>query len=153
MDESQLRTKGEFTFEAIFDKIGTNTIIIEASAPGYETSVVKHEVYYVPVAAIYTRKAWDMNAQYFDYLNNSEKCIENTQIYLCKGEIVQILSEKPQMAIMKLDSSQERTVLLRNYTNDRWAVGMVGRVFADAYGVYDGTPWLNGRYSYLETPK
>ncbi|MCR4886631.1 MAG: zinc ribbon domain-containing protein [Clostridiales bacterium] len=153
LDLTQLRTKGEFSFEAIFDKIGPNTIIIEASAPGYETSVVKHEVYYVPVAAIYTRKAWDMNAQYFDYLNNSEKRIENTQIYLCKGEIVQILSEKPQMAVMKLDSSQERTVLLRNYTNDRWAVGMVGRVFADAYGVYDGTPWLNGRYSYLETPK
>lgn len=153
LDTTQLATKGEFSFEAIFDKIGTNTIIIEASAPGYETSTVKHEVYYVPVAAIYTRKAWDMNAQYIDYLNNSEKRIAATQIYLCKGEIVQILSERPQMAVMKLDSAQERTVLIRNYSNDNWAVGMTGRIFADAYGVYDGTPWLNGRYSYLETPK
>ena len=152
LDTTRLKTKGEFSFEAIFDKIGYNTIIIEASAEGYETSVVKHEVYYVPVAAIYTRKAWDMNAQYYDYLNNSEKRIENTQIYLCKGEIIQILSEKPELAIMKLDSAQERTVLLRNYSNDKWEVGMVGRVFADAYGVYDGTPWLNCRYSYLETP-
>ncbi len=153
LDESQLRTKGEFTFEAIFDKIGTNTIIIEASAPGYETSVVKHDVYYMPVAAIYTRKAWDMNAQYFDYLNNAEKRINSTQIYVCKGEIVRILSEKPQLAIMKLDSSQERTVCLENYTNDKWAVGMTGRVFADASGTYAGTPRLNGRYSYLEMPK
>jgi len=153
LDKTQLATKGEFSFEAIFDKIGTNTIIIEASAPGHETSVVKHDVYYVPVAAIYTRKAWDMNAQYIDYLNNSETRIANTQIYLCKGEITQILSERPQMAVMKLESSQERTVLIRNYTNDNWAVGMTGRIFADAYGVYDGTPWLNGRYSYLETPK
>lgn len=153
LDTTQLATNGTFSFEAIFDKIGYNTIVIEASAPGYETSVVKHEVYYVPVAAIYTRKAWDMDAQYLDYLNNSEKRIASTQIYLCKGEITQILSEKPQMAVLKLDSAQERTVLIRNYSNDNWAVGMTGRIFADAYGVYDGTPWLNGRYSYLEAAK
>ena len=25
--------------------------------------------YYVPIAAVYTRKAWDMDAQYGDFLN------------------------------------------------------------------------------------
>lgn len=151
LDTTQMAVNGTFSFQAVFDKIGYNTIIIEASAPGYETSVVEHQVYYVPVAAIYTRKAWDMNTQYTDYLNNSERRIDNTQIYVCRGEIVEILSDRPQMAIMKLDSDYDRTVLIRNYSNDNWRVGMKGRVYADAYGLYNGSPWLNGRYSYLSS--
>ena len=148
LDTTQLALNGSFSFEAVFDKIGDNTIIIEASAPGYKTSVVKHNVYYVPIAAIYTRKAWDMNTQYTDYLNNSERRIANTQIYVCSGVITEIRSTKPQMAIMKLNSTQDRTVLLRNYSNDTWTVGTEYRIFADAYGIYDGAPWLNGRYTY-----
>ena len=148
LDTTQLALNGSFSFQAVFDKIGDNTIIIEASAPGYQTSVVKHNVYYVPIASIYTRKAWDMNTQYSDFLNHSETRIANTQIYICSGTITQILSEKPQMAIMQLNSDYDRTVLLRNYSNDTWSVGTEYRVFADAYGLYDGAPWLNGRYTY-----
>lgn len=149
LDLTRLRVDGTFSFRAVFDRIGYNTIVIEASAPGYETSRVEHEVYYMPVADIYTRKAWDMNTQYTDYLNRSETRINNTQIYQCIGEIIQILSDNPQMAIMKLDSDYERTVLLRNYTYDIWMVGKRYKIFGDAYGVYNGAPWLNGRYSYI----
>ncbi|MBE5786064.1 MAG: zinc ribbon domain-containing protein [Clostridiales bacterium] len=149
LDLTKLAVDGSFSFEPIFDHIGDNTIIIEASAPGYETSVVEHTVYYCPVADIYSRKAWDMNDMYTDYLNFTDRRVANTQIYLCKGTITQILSNNPPMALVKLDSDYDRTVLIRNYTNDTWSVGQRYRIFADAYSVYNGAPWLNGRYSYL----
>lgn len=148
LDTTKVASTGEFSFEAVFDHFGDNIIEIHASSPGYETSVVKHKVYYVPVAAIYTRKAWDMETQYTDYLNNSEKRIGNTQIYLCEGTITQVLSERPAMAILSLKKNPQHTVLLTNYSNDTWEVGESYRIFADAYGLYNGAPWLSGRYTY-----
>lgn len=151
LDLSELSVNGKFSFEAVFDKIGTNQIIIEASAPGYKTSKVIHEVYYVPIADIYTRKAWSMKDQYTDYLNNSEKRIENTQIYQCDGTITQIIASNPQMAILELSGVTARTVLLTNNTYDTWKVGAVYKIFGDAYGIYNGAPWLNARYSYIQS--
>ncbi len=153
MDTTELGTRGVFSFEAVFNKIGTNTIIIRASAPGYEPSIVEHEVYYVPIADIYTRKAWSMKDQYTDYLNNSERRIANTQIYQCDGTFVQIISSNPQMAIMEMNDGSGRTLLLTNNTYDTWQIGSLYRVFGDAYGLYDGAPWLNARYSYIQRPK
>ena len=151
LDLTQLALNGKFSFEAVFDHIGDNTILIEASAPGYETSVVEHHVYYCPVSAIYTRKAWDMDTNYTDFLNHSETRIGNTQIYVCKGEITQILAEKPQLAIMTLQSAtQGRTVLVENQSTDTWKVGDHGRIYADAYGVYNGMPRLICRYTYWD---
>ena len=148
LDLTQLATDGSFSFEAVFDHFGDNIIEIHASAPGYETSIVRHKVYYVPVAAIYTRKAWDMNTQYTDFLNNSEKRIANTQIYLVEGAVTQILSEKPAMAIFSLKKDPSRSVLITNYSNDTWVLGKQYRIFGDAYGLYNGSPWLSGRYTY-----
>ncbi len=148
LDTTKVAATGEFSFEAVFDHFGDNIIEIEATAPGFEPSVVRHKVYYVPVAAIYTRKAWDMEKQYTDYLNNSERRIANTQIYVCEGTITQMLSERPAMAILSLKKNPDHTVLVTNYSNDTWAVGTEYRIFADAYGLYDGAPWLSGRYTY-----
>ena len=148
LDLTRQKLDGSFSFKAVFNRIGTNSIIIEASREGYKTSTVQLDIYYVPIAAIYTRKAWDINKEYTDYLNHSETRVANTQIYVCKGVITEIVSERPQIAVMKLNSDYERTVLLRNYSNDTWEVGKEYRIFADAYGVYNGAPWLNGRYTY-----
>lgn len=153
LDTTKVAANGEFSFEAVFDHFGDNVIEIEASYPGLETSVVRHNVYYVPVAAIYTRKAWDMETQYTDFLNNSEKRIANTQIYLCEGTITQLLSERPAMAILSLKKNPDHTVLLTNYSNDTWEVGQSYRIFADAYGLYMGAPWLSGRYTYKVVEK
>ena len=153
MDTTELETRGIFTFEAVFNKIGTNTIKIIASAPGCEPSVVEHEVYYVPIADVYTRKAWSMKDQYTDYLNNSERRILNSQIYQCDGAITQIISTNPQMAVMELSDGSGRTLLFTNNTYDTWMAGSVYRIFGDAYGLYDGAPWLNARYSYIQKPK
>lgn len=153
LDTTELSTRGVFSFEAVFNKIGTNTIIIKASAPGYVSSIVEHDVYYVPIADVYTRKAWSMKDQYTDYLNNADKRIANTQIYQCDGAITQIISNNPQMAMMELNDGSGRTLLFTNNTYDTWQVGSLYRIFGDAYGLYDGAPWLNARYSYIQKPK
>lgn len=151
LDLSNINKDGTFSFEPVFKKIGTNTITIVASDPAHpETppSVVKHDVYYVPIAAVYTRKAWDLCRDYTDFLNNSQTRIANSQIYLCEGTITSILSTKPQLAIMTLDDNPSRTVLLENLSNDTYVLGQRYRVFGDAYGMYDGMPRLVGRYTY-----
>lgn len=151
LDLSRLHVDGTFSFEPVFRKIGTNTITIIASDPNDPSippSVVKHDVYYVPIAAVYTPKAWDMCRDYTDFLNNSATRIANSQIYVCKGTITEILSEKPQLAIMTLDDNPSRTVLLENLSNDEYEVGKRYRVYGDAYGLYDGMPRLIGRYTY-----
>ena len=153
LDTSELGTKGVFSFEAVFDKIGYNTITIVASAPGYEPSIVEHEVYYIPIADVYTRKAWSMKDQYTDYLNNSDRRIANTQIYQIDAVCKEILSSNPQMAVFELTDGSGRTVALTNYTYDNWVPGSTYRLFGDAYGVYNGAPWLNGRYSYIQKEK
>ena len=153
LDTTELGTKGVFSFEAVFEKIGYNTITIVASAPGYESSTVEHEVYYIPIADIYTRKAWSMKDQYTDYLNNSERRIANTQIYQIDASCKEILSTNPQMAVFELTDGSGRIVTLTNYTYDNWLEGSTYRLFGDAYGVYNGAPWLNGRYSYIQKEK
>ena len=153
LDTTQLASEGTFSFEAVFDKIGYNTIRIKASAAGYEPSTVEHEVYYIPIADVYTRKAWSMKDQYTDYLNNSDRRIANTQIYQVDAVCAEILSPNPQMAVFKLTDGSERIVTMTNYTYDNWQVGSTYRLFGDAYGVYNGGPWLNGRYSYIQKEK
>ena len=153
LDTTKLSLNGTFSFQAVFDKIGNNTIKIIASAPGYNPSVVEHQVYYVPIADIYTRKAWSMKDQYTDYLNNSNARIANTQIYQCDGTITSILATNPQIAILELNDNSSRTIALTNNTYDTWQVGSVYRIFGDAYGIYNGAPWLNARYSYIQSKK
>ncbi|MBQ6255277.1 MAG: hypothetical protein IJJ60_01695, partial [Clostridia bacterium] len=128
-------------------------IKIIASDGIHTPTTVEHDVYYVPVADVYTRKAWSMKDQYTDYLNNAEKRIMNTQIYQCDGTIVEIISKNPQMAVMELSGTAGRKLLLTNNTYDTWEKDSVYRIFGDAYGLYDGAPWLNARYSYIQRPK
>jgi len=150
MNTSSLNATGDFSFEAIFEKIGTNVITIVAEKDGLRSELNK-EVYYVPYSSTYTPKAWAMDSYgYIDFLNNVELRVRRTQIYLCEGEIVQIVSHKPQLAIMDTDPSpeSERLVMLENMSSDTWEVGKRYRVFADAYGVYNSMPRLVGRYTY-----
>ena len=152
LDLSRINIDGSFSFEAVFTKIGTNTITIIASDPAHPEiapSVVNHNVYYVPVSAIYTRKAWDIYTMYTDYLNFTQTRVDNTQIYVCKGTIVEILSTKPQLAVMALDKDPTKKVLLENLSNDEYKLNQRLRVYGDAYGVYNGMPRLVGRYTYL----
>ena len=150
LDLSHINTTGEFSFKAKFTKIGNNTITIVAERNGLSTTLNKN-VYYVPYSSTYTPKAWPMDASgYIDFLNNVDTRVARTQIYLCRGTIVEILSSKPQLALMDVSDSEgnQLLVLLENMSRDTWVVGEKYRVYADAYGVYDGKPRLVARYTY-----
>jgi len=149
LDTSDLAAHGNFSFKAKFSRIGTNTITIVAEKDGQSTTLNK-DVYYVPYSSTYTPKAWPMDAtNYIEFLNNTSTRVARTQIYECIGTIVEILSSKPQLALMDTGTEgSERLVLLENMSTDTWEVGVRYRIYADAYGIYDGKPRLVARYTY-----
>ena len=149
---SELDSTGKFTFNAIFNKIGDNTISITASYPGKKPSTVDHTVYYLPPASEYTVKAWPLSAAgYSELLSNLSVRAANSQVYVVKGVVQYVVSEKPQMVvIMTSDDGKSQPVLVENYTKIKWQVGEYYRIYADAYSSYNNMPWLNARYTYLK---
>lgn len=149
---TDLDTTGKFSFNAVFDHVGYNTITITASYPGKKTSKVEYTIYYVPSPDDYTIKAWPLNAdaEYSELLNNIDARAAKTQVYLGVGTIAYFVSEtKPQLAVMYCsDDGTTRPVLLENQTKTTWKVGEYYKIYCDAYGVYNGMPWLIARYTY-----
>ena len=150
MDISQLNTSGKFTFNAVFDNIGDNHIIITASYPGKKPSVVDHTVYYVPSVDDYTKKAWGLDARnYGDLIDRINVLTEKNQVYVVKGIIVSQISEKPQMVIINSsDDGKSQPVVVENKTKKKWVVGEYYRIYADADLTYNGMPHLLARFSY-----
>ena len=110
--------------------------------------MIKHTVYYMPNWDIYTRRAWDLDSQYNDLINNIN--IRKGTIYLCTGTIQSIISTTPQMAIMNIGTeSFEKLVMLENSSKTTWTVGTKYKVYGDAYGMYDTMPRITVRYTYL----
>lgn len=148
---TDLDTTGEFTFIALFEKIGYNTISITASFPGKKTSQVDYTIYYLPNPDVYTPKAWPLNnaSDYAELVGNINYRAARSQVYLAVGSISEIISEKPQMAVVYTSADgKNQPVLLENQTKVTWKVGDHYRFYADVYGIYDGMPWLVARYCY-----
>ena len=150
LDLSTLAINGQFSFKAVFETIGTNTITITASYQGKEPSIVNYDVYYLPPAAEYTKKAWPLDSwNYSELLSSISTRVATSQIYVCIGRITSIISTSPQLAIMETgDETSSREVLLENRSTDTWKVGERYRVYADVFGLYSGIPRLVGRYTY-----
>lgn len=149
LDISKVDSTGEFSFIALFDHIGTNRITLSAAVDGKKTSVVNYDVYYVPNADVYTRKAWPMReAEYVELLGNIQVRVANTQVYMIEGEVAEIVSEKPQIVKIYTGGKDERPVCIQNFTKRNWKVGSRYSFYADAAGTYNNWPLLNGRYSY-----
>ena len=125
---------------------------ITASYPGKKMSKVDYTIYYVPSPDDYTTVAWPLNddRDYNELLNNIEVRAARTQVYLGVGTIAYFVSEeKPQLAVMYCsDDGTTRPVLLENQTKTTWKVGEYYNIYCDAYGVYNGMPWLIARYTY-----
>ncbi len=139
---------GDFSFTPLFSKLGNNDVVIRASYEGKADSVISHTVYYMPNADIYTRRAWDLDAQYTDLINYIN--IRKGTIYMGIGTIERIISTAPQMAIMNIGSeSFEKLVMIENSSKTTWVVGEKYRIYGDAYGLYDTMPRLTVRYTYL----
>ena len=150
LDITYLDTTGKFSFNAIFDKIGDNTISISSSYPGKKTSVVEHTVYYLPPADEYTVKAWPLTAAgYSELLSNIAVRAERAQVYVVTGVVQYSLSDKPQRVVINTsEDGKSQPVVVQNYTKTHWEVGTYYRIYADAYSTYNSMPWLNGRYTY-----
>ncbi len=141
---------GEFSFKAVMGPVGYNTIRIRASYPGKEDSVLEHQVYFVPFADEYTTKAWTFTRKdYQELLNNITLRTKEARIYKCVGVIKEILSEKPQLAILDCGTDgQEQLVLLQNETKITWEVGKQYDIYADVNGLYSKIPRMIARYTY-----
>ena len=152
LDITYLDSTGKFSFNAVFDKIGTNLISISSSYPGMKTSVVNHEVYYLPPASEYTKKAWPLSAEgYSELLSNIQVRAQNYQVYVVKGIVQYTQSDKPQrVVIYTSEDGKSQPVLLENKTKIKWEVGKYYRIYADAYSTYNSMPWLIARYTYTK---
>ncbi len=152
LDITSLDSTGKFTFNAVFDHIGNNTISITASYPGRKPSVVEHTVYYVPPANEYTVKAWPLSAEgYSELLSNLAYRASYGQVYVVTGVVQYSVSEKPQMVVINTsEDGKSQPVLVQNYSRTTWEVGQYYRLYADAYSTYNSMPWLNARYTYTK---
>lgn len=150
---TKLDSTGEFTFVALFDKIGNNTVSIQATYPGKKTSRVDYVIYYLPNQDVYTRKAWSLTraADYAELVGNITFRAEKAQIYVAMGQVDSFVSESPQMAVMYCsEDGLSQPVLLQNETKTVWEKGKHYRIYADVYGSYNGMPWLVARYTYVD---
>ncbi|MGI6691230.1 MAG: hypothetical protein ACOX63_10405 [Christensenellales bacterium] len=151
-DMSLLNSTGAFKFKAVFNKIGVNTVTIQADYPGKESTVVNYDVYYLPSPDQYTPKAWALNEAwgYPDLLANLSTRIANTQIYVFTGPVTEIVSNKPQLVMFDANDGQGKVlpVMVENQTKTTWELGKRYRIYGDAYGMYNGIPRLIARYTY-----
>ncbi|MBQ8162306.1 MAG: hypothetical protein IJ083_16385, partial [Clostridia bacterium] len=151
LNVTSLNTTGAFTFYALFDHIGYNTVTIRSSYGTLKDSVINYTVYYLPPAIVYTPKAWPLDAaNYAELVSNIQVRAARTQVYVVIGTLAYFVSEKPQMAVFYTsDDGKSQPVLVENYTKTNWEVGQFYRIYADAYSTYNSMPWLCGRYTYL----
>lgn len=149
---TELDSTGEFSFIAVFDQIGDNTVTITASYPGKKTSVVNYVIYYLPPVDTYTKSAWPLaSAEYAELISNITYRAAHNQVYVVMGKLAYLVSEKPQMGVFYTsDDGKSQPVLVENCTKKNWEVGTYYRIYADAYGTYNNMPWLCGRYVYLK---
>ncbi|MBQ7850385.1 MAG: hypothetical protein IJ343_11725 [Clostridia bacterium] len=151
LDVTTLDSTGVFTFAATFDKIGENTISIQASSPGRKTARVDCTVYYLPYQETYCRKAWLLSnsSDYADLVSNISVRAERQQVYVALGKIDSFVSHSPQMAVMYCsEDGQSHPVVLQNATNTVWQEGVYYRIYADVCGICNGMPLLIARYCY-----
>ncbi|NLD52424.1 MAG: zinc ribbon domain-containing protein [Clostridiales bacterium] len=151
LDTSQLASTGAFSFDAVFNRIGNNTVIIRADYPDKNPTIVEYNVYYLPDPDHYTPKAWGLDAYgYADLLANLATRVKNTQIYVLTGPVVRVVGTKPQLVIFDSADGKgsAREVLVENQTKTTWEVGKRYRIYGDASGSYGGVPRLTARYTY-----
>ena len=152
LDITNLDSTGKFSFNAVFDHIGDNTISITASYPGKKPSLVEHTVYYVPPASEYSIKAWPLSPEgYSELLSNMTYRASYGQVYVVTGVVQYAISQKPQMVVINTsEDGKSQPVLVQNYSKTTWEIGHYYRLYADAYSTYNSMPWLNARYTYAK---
>ena len=149
LNTTDIDKTGKFYFYALFDKIGYNTITINATYEG-KSVTVNHEVYYLPDEMIYSKKAWGLDAaNYSELLNNMPVRIKNGQIYVVKGVVDREEASKPQRVVIYTSEdgkSQPVVIEVPRASNKHLEVGKAYEIYADVTSSYNSMPVLMGRY-------
>ena len=67
------------------------------------------------------------------------------------GTLQYFISEKPQLAVFNSsEDGQGQPVVVENFTKITWEKGKWYRIYADAEGMYNGMPRLNGRFTHTD---
>ncbi len=150
LDITNLATKGEFSFYAVFEKYGDNIVHIESSYPGKKTSVIEYTIYYVPNVDVYTRRVWSLqNGGYSELVGNINIRAAESRAYEVKGICREIITDKPQVAVFYTSADgQSQPVVVQNHTKMVWEIGRYYRMYADVSGPYNNMPKLEVRYCY-----
>lgn len=141
--------KGNFSFAALFDHYGDNTITLRAAKAGLQDSVVSFNVYYVPSINEYSRKAWKMDYQNLLY------CWQewDGRVFACKGTIVAIMDDDPDTLVIDISDDGSGKYLVIKNMSDKKITETGGRyvIYADVsgQGEYEGKTYtrLIGRYA------
>ena len=149
---TNLDSTGSFSFYALFETIGNNIIEINASYPGKKTSHIEYTVYYLPPEMEYSKKAWPLSAEgYSELVGNMTFRASRSQVYVVMGTLQYFISEKPQLAVFNTsEDGQSQPVVVQNYTRTTWEKGKWYRIYADAEGMYNNMPRLNGRFTHTD---
>ncbi len=137
--------EGNFSFVAMFDHIGYNTVRFRAQKEGKQDSIISFEVYYLPTLNEYSRKAWKM-----DYVQLT-RCwdIWAGRIFKCTGTVEAILSYDPQVIVLDVSKDQSGDFLVIENLSNKSITETGGKY--DFYADVSGTreEYMNQDYPYL----
>ena len=145
----KVSSNGDFSFRATFDHLGYNTVTIRAKKAGRQDSVISFQVYYVPTINEYSRSAWKMDYQQVLYCWD----IWDGRIFLCRGDIVAVLSDEPNVVVIDVSDAGNGQYLVIENMSDVHIGEPGGRytIYADISGQaeYEGktVTRLIGRYA------
>ena len=90
------------------------------------------------------------STNYGELLSNMQVRAANNQIYVIKGVVQSVQSDKPQRVLVYSgEDGKSQPVLLENKTKyKKLEVGKYYEFYADAYSTYNSMPWLIARYAY-----
>ncbi len=133
-------TTGEFSFIAMLEELGDNTISFRASMEGRQDAVVSFTVKYKPTLARYSANAWAMD---YDQLRLYYETWEG-RVFLCKGPLVDVITGddgKTYMVMNVNPNGDPKYVILENDTS------LTSPTLGPSYSAYAD---VSGRYYYQE---
>jgi len=148
-DTLEIDDDGSFSFRATFPRLGYNTITLRARKTGSPDSVISFDIYYVPTINEYSRNAWKMDYQQVLYCWD----IWDGRIFLCRGDIVAVLSDDPNVVVIDVSDTGSGQYLVIENMSDLHIPEPGGRytIYADISGQaeYQGktVTRLIGRYA------
>ena len=131
-DSFKLAENGTFSFTALFDHYGNNTVQLRAQKEGKEDAVVSFDIYYCPTIGEYTRNAWAMDYQQLLYCWD----IWQGKVFRCHGIVTEVRSLEPNIVVIDVSENETGQVLVIENCSDLPITepGGLYTIWADVYG-------------------